>query len=121
MVSSASIYVTNGGMLATPVSTCPDHLHYILHFPHLYCFSASVDGERLRPLLEHNNTDVWGAGPDGIDIRMHEDLYQQIHLHFPECSLKVRDLEAFVRDWEKKSMQHRVDATWFEEYVSAGI
>jgi len=108
-------------MLATPVSTCLDHLHYILHFPHIYCFSASVDGDRLRPLLEHNNTDVWGAGPDGIDIRMHEDLYQQIHLHFPECSLKVRDLEAFVRDWEKKSMQHRVDATWFEEYVSEGI
>ena len=71
--------------------------------------------------MEHNNTDVWGAGPDGVDIRMHETLYQQIQLHFPECALKVENLEDFVRAWEKKNMQHRVDATWFEEYVSVHL
>ena len=68
--------------------------------------------------MEHNDTDVWGGGPDHVDIRMHEALYQtEIQHRFPECSLQVKDVEAFVREWEK-TMQPKVGATWFEEYVS---
>ena len=45
-------------------------------------------------------------------------LYQRIKDRFPECSLQVKDLEAFVREWEKTAMKPKVGATWFEEYVS---
>ena len=68
--------------------------------------------------MEHNDTDVWGGGPDHVDIRMHEALYKRIKDRFPECSLQVKDLEAFVREWEKTAMKPKVGATWFEEYVS---
>ena len=102
MVSFTDIVIRGKMRHATPVTACL--AIYITSCTSSTYFSASGDSERLRPLMEHNNRDVWGAWPDGIDIRMHEDLYQQIHLHFPECSVKVRDLEAFVRDWEKKSM-----------------
>jgi len=47
---------------------------------------------------------------------MHEALYQKIQDRFPECSLQVQDLEAFVREWEKTAMKPKVGATWFEEY-----
>ena len=69
-------------------------------------------------LLEHNGTDVWGAGLDGVVIRMPKAFNQKIHSRFWECSLQVEDLETYVRKWEKTIVQRGAEqATRFEEYV----
>ena len=89
----------------------------ILFDPH--ACSTGGDRERLRSVLEHNGTDVWEAGPDGVVIRMPKAFYQKIHSRFSECTPQIEDLESYVRNWEKTIMQHRAEqATWFEEYVS---
>ena len=85
---------------------------------HLHACSTGGDRERLRSLLEHNGTDVWGAGPDGVVIRMPKALYHKIHSRFSECTLQVEDLEIYVREWEKTVQRGADQATWFEEYVS---
>ena len=84
----------------------------------LHGCSTGGDKERLRSLLEHNGTDVWGAGPDGVVIRMPKALYHKIHSRFSECTLQVEDLEIYVREWEKTVQRGAEQATWFEEYVS---
>ena len=84
----------------------------------LHACSTGGNRERLRSLLEHNGTDVWGAGPDGVVIRMPKALYQKIHSRFSECTLQVEDLEIYVREWEKTVQRGADQATWFEEYVS---
>ena len=84
----------------------------------LHACSTGGDKERLRSLLELNGTDVWGAGPDGVVIRMPKALYRKIHSRFSECTLQVEDLEMYVREWEKTVQRGADQATWFEEYVS---
>ena len=94
-----------------------DFDHQSLFDPH--ASSTGSDRERVRSLLQHNGTDVWGAGPDGVVIRMPKAFYPKIHSGFSECFLQIEDLEAYVRNWEKTIMQRGAkQATWFEEYVS---
>lgn len=73
---------------------------------------------RIRAVVDHDYTDVWAIGADGtVDFRMDGDFFQQIRGAFPECVV-VADVETLVRDAEKM-MKGRLNATWFEEYVSS--
>ena len=50
---------------------------------------------------------------------MHTDLFVQISPTFPECSVLVDNLEAFVREAETRMVKDKPEASWFEEYVSS--
>ena len=51
---------------------------------------------------------------------MHNDLYEQMRDKFPECKVLHPSVEVLVREAEMM-MKGRLNATWFEEYVSLSL
>ena len=87
--------------------------------PFFLPYSAGGDKERLRTLVDHDYTDVWRIAADGsVDIRMSKRFFAQIHPKFPECTVLEYDLEELVRRTEAQILKGRLNATWFEAYVS---
>ena len=73
----------------------------------------------MQTILNHDLVDVWKVSPEGYaDLRMHNNLYEQMRDKFPECKVLHPSVEALVREAETMMEKQRLNATWFEDYVS---
>ena len=80
---------------------------------------SKVEGERFQDLLELDGLDVWAITPDGsADIRMKKELYRELKVVYPECSILHSSVEELVREAEREMRPKNLTADWFEEYVS---
>lgn len=69
--------------------------------------------------MDDDSLDVWAIRGDGsAEVRVSREVLPRLYLQFPWCSVAVEDMEAFVREAEAKMTPTRVNASWFEEYVS---
>ena len=81
-----------------------------------------MQGERFQDLLELDGLDVWAITPDGsADIRMKRELYRELKVVYPECSILHSSVEELVREAEREMRPKNLTADWFEEYVSCYV
>ncbi len=63
---------------------------------------------------------MWGVTGEHADVRLQYSLYQTLRNKLPKCTVLHANVETLVQQIEK-TMENRskVNAEWFEEYVSA--
>lgn len=82
--------------------------------------SSGMQDEGTASLLSNEKVDVWTVNPHHTDIRMEEQLFNELRDTLPGCSVLHSSVESLVRDFEQ-GMMNAPQEDWHQSYVSYSV